>query len=61
MEKVAGMNHAVPVMEAGPPGSPCRRGAPNRRKLRWFRAGVVSVAEKARCQRVGGRREVERV
>jgi hypothetical protein len=23
----AGMNRAVPVMEVGPPGSPCRRGA----------------------------------
>ena len=27
-------------------------GSPNHRKLRWLRAGVVSVAEKARCQRV---------
>jgi len=27
-------------------------GSPNHRKLRRLRAGVVSVAEKARCQRV---------
>jgi retron-type reverse transcriptase len=27
MEKVVWWIHAVPVMEEGPPGSPCRRGA----------------------------------
>lgn len=40
------MSRAVPVMEVGPPGSPLQVGSPNRRKLRWLRAGVVSVAVK---------------
>jgi hypothetical protein len=53
MQKVASANRAVPVMEVfGPPGSPMEVGSPNHRKLRRLRAGVVSVAEKARCQRV---------
>jgi hypothetical protein len=53
MQKVASANRAVPVMEVfGPPGSPMEVGSPNHRKLRRLRAGVVSVAEKARYQRV---------
>jgi hypothetical protein len=35
-------------MEAGPPSPPCKGEAANHRKLRRSRAGVVSVAEKAR-------------
>ena len=52
MERVAGTNRAVPVMEVWPSGPAVQVGSPNHRKLRRLRAGVVSVAEKARCQRV---------
>jgi hypothetical protein len=36
----------VPVMGAGPPGSPLQVGSPDHCKLRRLRAGVVSVAGK---------------
>ena len=36
----------------GPSGAALQEEASNRRQLRWSKAGVVSVAEKARCQRV---------
>ncbi len=37
----------APEMEVGPPEPPCRGEAPNHRKLRRSKAGVVSVADKA--------------
>jgi hypothetical protein len=36
------MNRAVPVMEVGPPGSPCRRRAQTAVVSCWLRAGVRS-------------------
>ena len=46
------MNRAAPVMEVWPSGFAVQAGSPNHRKLRRSRAGVVSVAEKARRERV---------
>jgi RNA-directed DNA polymerase len=43
---------AVPVMEVGPPGSPCRRGAQTAVVSCRSRAGVGSDCGTARCQRV---------
>jgi hypothetical protein len=42
------MNRAVPVMEVWPVGFAVQAGSPDHRKLRRLRAGVVSVAGKAR-------------
>ncbi len=43
---------AVPVMEVGPPGSPCRRGAQTAVVSCRSKAGVGSDCGTARCQRV---------
>ena len=40
------MSRAVPVMEVWPSGFAVQAGNPNHRKLRWLRAGVVSIAGK---------------
>ena len=45
-EKAASTKHAVPVMEGGPPGSPCRRRAQTTASCVRPKALVVSVAAK---------------
>src|SRR5258705_477759 len=41
-------------MEAGPPGSPCRRGAPTTASCAGLEAGGGAVGGKGRCQRGRG-------
>ena len=42
MQKIASTNRAVPVMEGGPPGSPCRRRSQTAAVPCRSRAGVGS-------------------
>ena len=42
MQKIASTNRAVPVMEGGPPGSPCRRRSQTATVSFRSRAGVGS-------------------
>ena len=52
MKQVASINRATPVMEVGPPGSLCRRGAQSTASCVGQEPGGVGVAKKARRQPV---------